>query len=75
MLASDYHFDESITAKNKWIGGIKVNGENVTGFDGLTEQLSDHFNLLEEQTIPRVLLNNQREFIVSNIHYTVWKKK
>ncbi len=75
IVASDYHFDESITAKNKWIGGIKVNGENVTGFDGLTEQLSDHFTLLEEQTIPRVLLNNQREFIVSNIHYTVWKKK
>ncbi|WP_426359821.1 5-histidylcysteine sulfoxide synthase [Pseudocolwellia sp. HL-MZ19] len=75
IVASDYHFDESITAKNKWIGGIKVNGENLTGFDGLTEQLSANFNLLEEQNIPRVLLNNQREFVVSNIHFTVWKKK
>jgi len=75
IVTSDYHFDENITAKNKWIGGIKVNGENVIGFDGLTERLSGKFNLLEEQNIPRVLLNNKREFIVSNIHFTVWQKK
>lgn len=75
IVTSDYHFDENITAKNKWIGGLKVNGENVTGFDGLSERLSAHFHLLEEQNIPRVLLNNKRELLVSNIHFTVWQKK
>jgi len=75
FIASNYHFDEGVTNKNKWIGGIKINGENVTGFDGLTERLSSHFKFIEEQTIPRVLVNNQREFVVSNIHFSVWKKK
>lgn len=74
IITSDYNFDESITAKNKWIGGLKVNGENVSGFDGLSEQLSKHFSLLEQHELPRVLVNNKREYIVSNIHYTVWKK-
>ena len=75
IVTSDYNFDESITAKNKWIGGLKINGENVTGFDGLSECLSEHFTLLEQQNIPRVLVNNQRQYVVSNIHCTVWQKK
>lgn len=75
MVASNYNFNENITAKNKWIGGLKVNGENVTGFDGLTEHLVPHFTLLADKDIPRVLLNNCREYLVSNIHFTVWQKK
>jgi 5-histidylcysteine sulfoxide synthase/putative 4-mercaptohistidine N1-methyltranferase len=75
IVASDYKFDEKITLKNKWIGGVKVNGENVTGFDGLSERLSSHFNFLAEQNIPRVIQNTDREYVVSNIHVTVWQKR
>ena len=74
IVTSDYKFDETITVKSKWLGGIKVNGENVTGFTGLHEQLSSHFTLLEEHNIPRVLPNTNREFMVSTVHITVWQR-
>ncbi len=75
IVTSDYKFDEAITTKSKWLGGIKVNGENVTGFAGLHERLSSHFTLLEDHNIPRVLPNTNREYIVSTMHVTVWQRK
>jgi len=73
IVTSDYSFNESITDKRKWIGGIKINGENVTGFDGLQAHLSSHFTLLDEQDLPKVLVNNGRQHIMSTIHITVWQ--
>ena len=75
IIASDYKFDEDITLKNKWIGGIKVNGENVTGFDGMSERLAPNFTLVSQHNIPRVLANMHREYVVSSMHVTVWQKK
>lgn len=75
IMTSDYNFSEKVITKNKWIGGLKINGENVMGFDGLSERLAPHFNFLEDHDIHRVLLNTRREYVVSNIHFTVWQKK
>ncbi|WDD98562.1 5-histidylcysteine sulfoxide synthase [Thalassomonas actiniarum] len=75
VLVSDYGFSEQITEKSKWLGGIKVNGENVTGFDGLRQYLAGHFNLLEQQEITRVLKANRRNYQVSEQQLTVWQLK
>jgi putative 4-mercaptohistidine N1-methyltranferase len=75
ILVSDYSFNEDKTTKSQWLGGIKVNGENVTGFDGITEVLTDKFNLLEYQDLLRMLPINQRNFDASMMHLTVWQKK
>ena len=73
IVASDYSFNENVTDKNKWIGGLKINGENVTGFDGLLERLATNFTLVDEHEIPKLLVNNKRQHIMSSIHVTVWQ--
>lgn len=75
IIVSDYHFKDEITLKNKWLGGIKVNGENLSAFDGLSQQLTPHFALIAQQELSRVLKDNNRNFTVSNMHMTVWQLK
>lgn len=75
IITSDYQFDEKVTDKSKWIGGIKVNGENVTGFDGLVERLSPHFTFIDESNVTREIKISDRQSLVSNTHVTIWKKK
>jgi len=75
IIVSDYHFSENITEKSKWLGGKKVNGENLSGFDGLTERLQTHFRLIAQQEFSRVLKENKRNMYVSNSHMTVWQLK
>jgi len=40
VVVSDYGFQEQYTPREKWLGGIKVNGENYSGFEALSETLS-----------------------------------
>jgi len=75
LVVSDYHFDMARTEKANWLGGIKVNGENVTGFDGLFALLEQEFELVDKQELMRVLKNSQRNFQVSRPQLTVWRKK
>ena len=75
VLVSDYGFCEQITDKSKWLGGIKVNGENVTGFDGLQQRLAGDFHLLEQQEITQVVRYNRRNYRVSEKQLTVWRLK
>ncbi|MDO6507159.1 5-histidylcysteine sulfoxide synthase [Colwellia sp. 4_MG-2023] len=75
VIVSDYYFGEHHTAKNNWLGGVKVNGENVTGFDGLSEQLAPHFNLVAQQELTRVIQVNQRNFILKRPQLSIWQLK
>jgi len=75
IIVSNYSYNTDKTQQEKWLGGIKVNGENLTGFDGLSLKLSKKFDLLEQQEIPRILKTNQRNFTVSQSHITVWQLK
>ncbi|MCI2283351.1 putative 4-mercaptohistidine N1-methyltransferase [Colwellia sp. MSW7] len=74
VIASSYCFDESITTKENWLGGIKVNGENVTGFDGLHNQLTEHFTLINQQPLTTINTLNSHQTISTLIDVTVWKK-
>jgi 5-histidylcysteine sulfoxide synthase/putative 4-mercaptohistidine N1-methyltranferase len=73
VIVSDYKFNEKTTEKSKWLGGIKVNGENVSGFDGLSQELNERFTLVAQQELTRVLKENKRNFNVSKTHLTVWQ--
>lgn len=75
IIISDYRFDKQKTDKTKWLSGVKVNGENVNGLDGLSLCLSNKFTLLDQQEITRVLKENGRNFKVSNSQLTVWQLK
>ena len=45
-LTSPYTWLAEHTEKEKWLGGFKENGENVTGLQGLQRLLDPHFELV-----------------------------
>ncbi|NQY88510.1 MAG: 5-histidylcysteine sulfoxide synthase [Colwellia sp.] len=75
IVVSSYDFDEQQTSKDNWLGGLKINGENVTGFEGLSLALIPHFNLLEQQQLTRPIKINRRNFTLSFPHLSVWQLK
>ncbi len=75
VLTSPYTWLEEYTEKTKWLGGIKVNGENFTTLDGLKKALNDRFDLIGVQDIPFVLQETQRKFQHTIAQMTVWKLK
>ncbi|UTV29724.1 5-histidylcysteine sulfoxide synthase [Photobacterium atrarenae] len=75
VVASPYTWLEEYTDKAKWLGGIKVNGENFTTLDGLTETLIPHFELVAVKEIPFVIRETKRKFQHSLSEMTIWRKR
>ena len=75
IVVSSYDFNEQQTSKDNWLGGLKVNGENVTGFDGMSSALSPHFNLVKQLQLTRPIKINKRNFALSFPHLSVWQLK
>ena len=75
IIVSDYHFTETTTEKDKWLSGLKINGENVSGIDGLSNQLSTHFTLIEQAPLMRAIKENQRHLKISECELSVWQLK
>ena len=75
IIVSDYHYQLQTTEKVKWLSGIKVNGENLAGFDALTNQLSENFELVKEKELTRVVASSARNFNLSHCQFSVWRAK
>jgi len=75
ILTSPYTWQEESTPKEKWIGGYKRDGENVTTQQGLEEILGDAFTLLETKNVPFVIQETARKHQYTIAHMTVWEKK
>lgn len=75
VLTSPYTWLEDYTAKEHWIGGIKVNGENVTTLDGLDLLLRENFKRIgEPQDVPFVIRETARKFQHSLAQMTIWQR-
>ncbi len=75
VLTSPYTWLEEFTKKENWIGGIKVNGENVTTLDGLHEMLKAHFEAYAEPIdVPFVIRETARKHQHTVAQMTFWKK-
>ncbi|UXI04437.1 5-histidylcysteine sulfoxide synthase [Photobacterium sp. TY1-4] len=75
VVTSPYTWLEEYTDKAKWLGGIKVNGENFTTLDGLTETLIPHFELVAVKEIPFAIRETKRKFQHSLSEMTIWRKR
>lgn len=75
VIASPYTWLEDYTPKEKWLGGIKVKGENFTTLDGLTEALIGQFELVAVKEIPFVIRETKRKFQHSLSEMTIWRKR
>lgn len=74
IIVSDNQFDENISPKDKWLGGVKVNGENLTLADGVSQKLSSSFEQLASGQLTKVVPLNQNNYNVTQLDITLWKK-
>jgi len=74
ILTSPYTWQEESTPKEKWIGGVKKDGENLSTLEGLQEILEPNFRLKETRDIPFVIRETARKFQHTVAQMSVWEK-
>lgn len=76
MITSPYTWLEEHTPKEEWVGGLKVDGENVSTLDGLKQQLGEQFELIKgPELVPFVIRETSRKFQHTLSEVTIWRKK
>ena len=75
VLTSPYTWLEEYTPKDKWIGGYKRDGENITTLDGLKEILQKEFKFIQSQDIPFVIQETARKHQHTIAQMTIWEKR
>ncbi|KAI0217522.1 hypothetical protein LSAT2_030701 [Lamellibrachia satsuma] len=77
VITSPYTFLEEFTPKDKWIGGYisKKTGKQVTGFDGLKQNLQKHFDLVHTRNMPFLIRETARKHQWTVAHVTVWCRR
>jgi 5-histidylcysteine sulfoxide synthase/putative 4-mercaptohistidine N1-methyltranferase len=76
LLASPYTWLPEFTAREKWLGGFRKDGEPYTTLEGLKEILQPHFTLVAEpRDVPFVIRETKRKFQHSISQVTVWRRK
>jgi 5-histidylcysteine sulfoxide synthase/putative 4-mercaptohistidine N1-methyltranferase len=75
ILTSPYTWQEESTPKEKWIGGYKRDGENITTLDGLKEILGRDFELIDTKDVPFVIQETARKHQYTIAQMTIWQKR
>ena len=75
VLTSPYTWLADYTERDKWLGGTKVNGENVSTLDGLINALADTFVQVDCRDIPFVIRETARKYQHTIAQMTIWKKR
>jgi 5-histidylcysteine sulfoxide synthase/putative 4-mercaptohistidine N1-methyltranferase len=75
ILTSPYTWQEESTPKEKWMGGYKKDGENVTTLDGLKEILGNAFELIDLKDVPFVIQETARKHQYTIAQMTIWEKR
>ena len=75
ILTSPYTWQEESTPKEKWIGGYKKDGENISTLDGLREVLGKDFILIDTKDVPFVIQETARKHQYTIAQMTIWEKR
>jgi 5-histidylcysteine sulfoxide synthase/putative 4-mercaptohistidine N1-methyltranferase len=76
IITSPYTWLEEFTQRDRWIGGFRKDGENVTTLQGLGEMLLPHFTrVAEPRDIPFVIRETSRKFQHTIAQMTVWERR
>jgi hypothetical protein len=76
VITSPYTWLEEFTPRDKWLGGIKVDGENITTLDGLRAALDARFKPVgESRDVPFVIRETARKFQHTVAQMTVWERR
>lgn len=74
LISTSYDWKHHCIETDKWLGGFKRDGENLTGFEGMAEVLEEHFELIEQTHVETRFQVNQRYAKLFNNDVTIWRK-
>ncbi|AUC06129.1 5-histidylcysteine sulfoxide synthase [Acinetobacter lwoffii] len=75
MLSSPYTWLEEHTARSEWLGGFQQDGGNITTLAGISNILTQHFELVTEpQDVPFVIRETARKYQHTLSQVTIWKR-
>ncbi len=72
LIASDNDWTATATPRNSWLGGFKMNGDDMPTLAMLRHNLKRHFNFLDAVDVPKVTQTHQRKFEVSILETSAW---
>lgn len=75
VLTSPYTWLEEYTDKKNWLGGAKVNGENLSSLEALKQILTSNFDFKEALDVSFVIRETARKFQHSVAQMTIWRKQ
>jgi hypothetical protein len=76
ILVSPYTWKTEFTQRDKWIGGFRKDGENLTTLDALGQILLSHFlRVGEHRDIPFVIRETNRKFQHTVAQMTAWEMR
>lgn len=76
LIGSTYQWNETISPKEKWLGGFKKDGEPVKSFEGLIKVLLNTFELIEEPfDLKYIKRKSSRKFEVEVSEISIWRRK
>ncbi|MEY2341893.1 5-histidylcysteine sulfoxide synthase [Acidithiobacillus sp. IBUN Pt1247-S3] len=77
VISSPYTWLEEFTPKERWIGGMRRNGETLDTLQGLLSILAEQFDLHPDypQDLPFVIRETARKYQHSIAQVSVWSKR
>lgn len=76
VIVSPYTWLEEFTAREEWLGGLKVAGKERSTLEGLKEVLSPSFQLTgEPRDIPFIIRETRRKFQHTIAEMSVWERR
>jgi putative 4-mercaptohistidine N1-methyltranferase len=74
VLTSPYTWLEEYTHKDNWLGGTKVNGENLSTLDALRQNLGNSLEFQGVVDVPFVIRETARKYQHSIAQMSIWRK-
>lgn len=74
VVASNNDWVPSITPRNSWLGGFKMNGEDCATLGMLKYNLKRAFDLAEVCDVPRLTRRHARRFTLDVLETSVWRR-
>jgi putative 4-mercaptohistidine N1-methyltranferase len=76
VILSPYTWLEEFTPRDKWLGGRKVDGENLTTLAALRTQLAGTFDAVgEPRDVPFVIRETRRKHQHTVSQLTAWRRR
>lgn len=76
ILGSTYEWNKSISPKENWLGGFKKDGEPVKSIDGITQILSENFDLQKDPIhLAYPIRHSSHNFEIKMSEVSIWQKK